>query len=111
MDAERPPLPRDGGEHTFDLGKQLLPLTVGTGLVRHLRHLVTGKYEPLKGALRNLVVGVDVRATKHLEYAFAAFQLFYKLVEDIAQILLRESSALIGRASSSTRRSTMRIGW
>ena len=84
VDAERPPLPRDGGELTFDLGKQLLPLAVGTGLVQHLRHLVTGKYEPLKGALRNLVVGVDVRATKCFQCALAAFQLFYKPVEDIA---------------------------
>ena len=91
MDAERPPLPRDGGEHTFDLGKQLLPLVISSGLVQHLRHLVTGKYEPLKGALRNFVVGVDVRATKRLECALAAFQLFYKPVEGIAQILLREA--------------------
>ena len=91
VDAERPPLPRDGGEHTFDLGKQLLPLVISSGLVQHLRHLVTGKYEPLKRVLCNLVVGVDVRATKRLECALAAFQLFYKPVEDIAQILLREA--------------------
>ena len=84
VDAESPPLPRDGGEPAFNLGKQLLPLAVGTGLVQHLRHLVTGKYEPLKGALRNLVVGVDVRATKCFQCALAAFQLFYKPVEDIA---------------------------
>ena len=84
VDAEHPSLPRDGGEPAFNLGKQLLPLAVGTGLVQHLRHLVTGKYEPLKGALRNLVVGVDVRATKCFQCALAAFQLFYKPVEDIA---------------------------
>ena len=61
VDAKRPPLPRDGGEHTFNLGKQLLPLVISSGLVQHLRHLVTGKYEPLKRVLCNLVVGVDVR--------------------------------------------------
>ena len=33
MDAERPPLPRDGGELVFDLRQQFLPLVVGTGLV------------------------------------------------------------------------------
>ena len=91
MDAERPSLPRDGGEPAFDLGKQLLPLAVGTGLVQHLCNLVTGIYEPLKGAFRNLVVGVNVWTAQRLECALAAFQLFYKLVEDIAQILLCEA--------------------
>ena len=60
MDSKRPALPCDSGQLVFDLRQQLLPLAVGTGLVQHLRHLVTGKYEPLKGTLRNLVVGVNV---------------------------------------------------
>ena len=91
VDAKRPPLPRDGGEHTFNLGKQLLPLVISSGLVQHLRHLVTGKYEPLKRVLCNLVVGVDVRATKRLERALAVFQYRRELVEGIAQIFLREA--------------------
>lgn len=91
MDTERPPLPCDSGEHTFDLGKQLLPLVISSGLVQHLRHLVTSEYEPLKGALRNLVVGVDIRVTQRLERALAVFQYRRELVEGIAQIFLREA--------------------
>lgn len=60
VDTKRPPLPRDGGEHTFDLGKQLLPLVISSGLVQHLRHLVTGEYEPWERLFRSLVVGVNV---------------------------------------------------
>ena len=91
MDAERPPLPRDGGEHTFDLGKQLLPLVIGSGLVQHLRPLVTGEYKPLNGLLCGFVVGVDVWTAQRLERALAVFQYHRELVEDIAQILLREA--------------------
>ena len=60
MDSKRPALPCDSGQLVFDLRQQLLPLAVGTGLVQHLRHLVTGKYEPLERALCNLVIGVNV---------------------------------------------------
>ena len=60
MDSKRPALPCDSGQLVFDLRQQLLPLAVGTGLVQHLRHLVTGTYEPLERALCNLVIGVNV---------------------------------------------------
>ena len=33
MDAERPPLPCDGGQLVFDLRQQLFPLVIGPGLV------------------------------------------------------------------------------
>ena len=91
MDTERPPLPRDGGEPAFDLGKQLLPLAVGSGLVQHLRHLVTSEYEPWERLLRSLVVGVNVWTAQRLKRVLAVFQHRYKLIEGIAQIFLREA--------------------
>lgn len=52
MDAERPSLPCDSGQLVFNLRQQLLPLVVGSGLVQHLRHLVTSEYEPWERLLR-----------------------------------------------------------
>ena len=42
------------------MGKQLLPLVIGSGLVQHLRHLVTSEYEPWERLPRSLVIGVNV---------------------------------------------------
>ena len=60
MDSKRPALPCDSGQLVFDLRQQLLPLVVGSGLVQHLRHLVTSEYEPWERLLRSLVIGVNV---------------------------------------------------
>ena len=74
MDAERPSLPCDSGQLVFNLRQQLLPLVVGSGLVQHLRHLVTSEYEPWERLLRSLVVGVQVFALRFFQPLFAALQ-------------------------------------
>ena len=56
MDSKRPALPCDSGQLVFDLRQQLLPLVVCSGLVQHLRHLVTGEYEPWERLPRSLIV-------------------------------------------------------
>ena len=89
--AERPSLPCDSGQLVFNLRQQLLPLVVGSGLVQHLRHLVTSEYEPWERLLRSLVVGVNVWTAQRLERALAIFQHRYKLIEGIAQVFLREA--------------------
>ena len=91
VDAKRPPLPRDGGQPVFNLRQQLLSLAVGSCLVQHLRHLVTGEYNPLNGLLCGFVVGVDVRAAQRLKRALAVFQIFHEPVEGITQIFLCEA--------------------
>ena len=91
MDAERPSLPCDSGQLVFNLRQQLLPLVVGSGLVQHLRHLVTSEYEPWERLLRSLVVGVNVWTAQRLKRVLAVFQHRYKLIEGIAQIFLREA--------------------
>lgn len=91
VDTERPSLPCDSGQLVFNLRQQLLPLVVGTGLVQHLRHLVTSEYEPWERLLRSLVVGVNVWTAQRLKRVLAVFQHRYKLIEGIAQIFLREA--------------------
>ena len=91
MDSKRPALPCDSGQLVFDLRQQLLPLVVGSGLVQHLRHLVTSEYEPWERLLRSLVVGVNVWTAQRLKRVLAVFQHRYKLIEGIAQIFLREA--------------------
>lgn len=88
MNTESPPLSCDCRQLVFHLCQQLLPLVIGSGLVQHLRHLVTGKYEPWDRQLRSLVVGVDVRTAQRSELALAVFQHRHKLIESIAQIFL-----------------------
>ena len=39
VDAERPPLPCDGGQLVFNLRQQLLPLIVGSGFAIHSQYL------------------------------------------------------------------------
>ena len=56
MDTKSPPQSCNRGQPVFDLCQQFLVLFAPARLVQHLRHLVTGEYEPLKGTLRNLIV-------------------------------------------------------
>ena len=91
MDSKRPALPCDSGQLVFNLRQQLLPLVVGSGLVQHLRDLVTSEYEPWERLLRSLVVGVNVWTAQRLKRVLAVFQHRYKLIEGIAQIFLREA--------------------
>ena len=72
--AERPSLPCDSGQLVFNLCHQLLPFVISSGLVQHLRHLVTGEHQPGKSLPRGLVVGVQVFALRFFQPLFAALQ-------------------------------------
>ena len=46
MDTKSPPQSRNRGQPVFDLRQQFLVLFAPPRLVQHLRHLVTGEYQP-----------------------------------------------------------------
>ena len=74
MNTKCPSLPRNGGQLVFNLCQQLLPFVISSGLVQHLRHLVTGEHQPGKSLPRGLVVGVQVCALRFFQPLFAALQ-------------------------------------
>ena len=74
MNTKCPSLPRNGGQLVFNLCQQLLPFVISSGLVQHLRHLVTGEHQPGKSLPRGLVVGVQVFALRFFQPLFAALQ-------------------------------------
>ena len=80
MDTKSPPQSCNRGQSVFYLCQQFLILFAPACLVQHLRHLVTGEYQPWQFVFCRFVVCVNIGGTQFLKRFFSVFQYRHKLI-------------------------------